>query len=474
MPSLSTVEFHPPTALPRRAPRLARALLPLLSLALFLLVTLAPFLAPGVARADPAELAAVRFGHQGRFTRVVLELDRQVPIEVRLEREPARLLVELPELRLGLREDPLGRPRGLATILRPIATGSTGSRVTVELAGPAELVARFWIPPGQHSSAFRFVIDLEPEGASRPPGVATSRPESDPPLPRPRPPRLGSDRPATAAASGPSPAPAAATPPPPVVAAATAEKAAAAAPANGLAHPSGRIVVAIDPGHGGSDPGTIGVDGVKEKDLVLAMGLELAQALEATGRYGVVLTRRTDEGLALRERIKVAREGGAQLFLSLHADSLADPTVAGASVYTLSETASDEEAAALAAKENKADILSGTDLSLHDPIVASILIDLAQRDTLNKSIGLAQLLAEELRKVTPLLRNHRRYGGFAVLKSPETPSVLIELGYLSNPEEAKRLADPRHRRRLAQAIVAAIDRHTAAAERASGFADRRH
>jgi N-acetylmuramoyl-L-alanine amidase len=234
------------------------------------------------------------------------------------------------------------------------------------------------------------------------------------------------------------------------------------APSNGLVHPPGRFVVAIDPGHGGSDPGTIGVDGIKEKDLVLAMGLELARALEATGRYAVVLTRRGDEGLALRERIKVARDGGAQLFLSLHADSIADPAVAGASVYTLSETASDEEAAALAAKENKADILSGTDLSRHDPIVASILIDLAQRDTLNKSIEFAQVLSDELGKVTPLLRNHRRFGGFAVLKSPEMPSVLIELGYLSNPDEAKRLGDARHRHKLARAILAAIDRHTGA------------
>jgi len=476
MSSLSTVEFRAPAALPRRPPRHGRALVPGLSLALLLLFVLLPLLVPAPAIAQPAELAAVRFGHQGRFTRIVLELDRQVPIELRLEREPARLLVELPELRLRLREDPLGRPRGLATTLRPIATGPSGSRVTVELAGPAELVARFWIPPGQHSAAFRFVIDLEPEGASRPPGVAAARPEPDPPLPRPRPPGLAGDRPTTGTPAL-SPAPPAATPPP-VAAAATGDKAAAPAaaapPSNGLAHPPGRIVVAIDPGHGGSDPGTIGVDGIKEKDLVLAMGLELAQALEATGRYGVVLTRRTDEGLALRERIKVARDGGAQLFLSLHADSLADPTVAGASVYTLSETASDEEAAALAAKENKADILSGTDLSRHDPIVASILIDLAQRDTLNKSITFAQLLSEELRKVTPLLRNYRRYGGFAVLKSPETPSVLIELGYLSNPEEAKRLADPRHRRRLAQAIVTAIDRHTAPDERPNGFADRRH
>ncbi|MCL6609054.1 MAG: N-acetylmuramoyl-L-alanine amidase, partial [Geminicoccaceae bacterium] len=263
-------------------------------------------------------------------------------------------------------------------------------------------------------------------------------------------------------AARPRPAEPPAAPAEPSLRPAVAPPASAPVPSNGLVQPAGRIVVAVDPGHGGSDPGTIGVDGVKEKDLVLAMGLELARALEGTGRYTAVLTRRSDEGLALRERIKIAREAGAQLFLSLHADSIADPTVSGASVYTLSETASDEEAAALAAKENKADILTGVDLSRHDPIVAGILIDLAQRDTLNKSIDFSQILAEELAKVTPLLRNHRRFAGFAVLKSPETPSVLIELGYLSNPEEAKRLGDPRHRRKLAQAIVAAIDRHTGA------------
>ncbi|MCS6780871.1 MAG: N-acetylmuramoyl-L-alanine amidase, partial [Geminicoccaceae bacterium] len=234
----------------------------------------------------------------------------------------------------------------------------------------------------------------------------------------------------------------------------------AAPAADGLAGAhDARPLIVVDPGHGGVDPGTIGVDGLKEKDVVLAIALELEQALLATGRYRVVLTRRGDEGLALRERIRIARDAGAALFLSLHADSIADPQVQGASVYTLSETASDEEAAALAAKENKADVLSGVDLSHHDPIVASILIDLAQRDTLNKSIALASALSEELKRVTTLLRNHRRFGGFAVLKSLEVPSALIELGYLSNPEEAKRLVDGRHRKRLAGAIVAAVDRH---------------
>ncbi len=461
---VSITEFGaPPRARLAAGRRLGRALA-LLAALLGPLALPAPELAaqgqpaPGVA-APPAELAAVRLGQQGRFTRVVLDLDRPVPFETRLERQPAQLVIDLVEPLGRVRLEPTVRPRGLARAVRGTALPGGGTRLAVELAGPAELVARFWIPPGTHSGAWRLVVDLEPEGAARPAPPA----EPEPPLPRPRPvDAAAAFQAARAAAARPAPAqPAAARP-----AAAPVEAAAAAArePArNGQVRPpGGRTVVAVDPGHGGPDPGTIGVDGLKEKDVVLAMGLELAEALEASGRYTALLTRRSDEGLALRERMRVARDGGAALFLSLHADSLADPQVAGASVYTLSETASDEEAAALASKENKADILTGTDLSRHDPIVASILIDLAQRDTLNKSIELAQALAGELQKVTPLLRNHRRFAGFAVLKSPETPSALIELGYLSSPEDARRLADPRHRRRLAQAILAAIDRHTGA------------
>jgi len=465
---LSTAEYHDPTSRRRGAARAPRGLGGSLSFLLLLATTVAgpaaALTAPSPAVPSPsaparpasepaAQLTAVRFGQQGRFTRIVLDFDRKIPVRTVFERAPARLVVELPPLRVALRDDPLAKPRGLAKAFEPPKPGAAGGRAVVELARPAELVARFWIPPGRQSPAWRFVVDIEPEGASRPAATVAAPPAAaDPPLPRPRPPGLG----ATVGPGG-------AAPPAPAARADTLAVAAPAAepasPANGLARPSGRFVVAIDPGHGGADPGTIGVDGIKEKDLVLAMGLELARALEGTGRYTAVLTRSRDEGLALRERIKIAREAGARLFLSLHADSIADPTVAGASVYTLSETASDEEAAALAAKENKADILSGVDLSRHDPIVASILIDLAQRDTLNKSIDFSQILVEELAKVTPLLRNHRRFAGFAVLKSPEVPSVLIELGYLSNPEEAKRLADPRHRARLARAIVAAIDRY---------------
>jgi N-acetylmuramoyl-L-alanine amidase len=192
------------------------------------------------------------------------------------------------------------------------------------------------------------------------------------------------------------------------------------------------------------------------------MARELRRLIEQTGRYQVALTRDGDEFIRLRDRITKARELGGRVFISLHADSLRVAEQRGASVYTLSETASDEEAARLATQENKADILVGTDLSQHDTMVATILLDLAQRNTNNRSIGFADLLAEELAAVTPMLRRHRRFAGFAVLKSPDIPSVLLELGYLSNIDDARNLAQSDYRAKLSKAIVRALDRFFAA------------
>jgi N-acetylmuramoyl-L-alanine amidase len=221
--------------------------------------------------------------------------------------------------------------------------------------------------------------------------------------------------------------------------------------------------VVIDPGHGGVDPGTVGVGGVAEKTIVLETALAVRDAVERTGRYRVVLTREDDTFLRLRERVALAREVAGDVFVSLHADSWSAPGQRGASVYTLSSTASDEEAGRLASKENKSDILAGTDLSHHDPVVASILIDLAQRDTSNRSIELADLIAEELAEATPAVHRGRRFAGFAVLKSPDVPSVLLELGYLSNPEDARNLSQPAYRAGLAAAVLRALDRHFARA-----------
>jgi N-acetylmuramoyl-L-alanine amidase len=220
-------------------------------------------------------------------------------------------------------------------------------------------------------------------------------------------------------------------------------------------------VVAIDAGHGGIDPGAVAVDGSFEKDITLAAALAVREALIATKRYDVVMTRDTDGFIALRDRFKAAQAAGAEAFVSLHADILADRSVRGATVYTLSETASDGEAAALAARENKADMIAGVDLSDHSPQVAQILIELTQRVTMNASAVLARDMVEELRPVIPLMHNTHRYAGFAVLKSPEVPSILIEMGYMSNRLDERQLKEPRFRAKLAAAIVRAFDRYFA-------------
>jgi N-acetylmuramoyl-L-alanine amidase len=222
--------------------------------------------------------------------------------------------------------------------------------------------------------------------------------------------------------------------------------------------PSGLPVIVIDPGHGGVDPGTVGVGGIREKDVVLELARALQEALQRSGRYRAALTRDDDTFLRLRERIAVAREDHGDLFISLHANALFAGNVRGAAIYTLSEDGSDDEAERLASKENKDDILAGTDLSAHDPVVTSILINLAQRETNNRSIAFAEILAEELGRVTPLVHQSQRSGGFAVLKSPDIPSVLIEVGYLTNPQDAHNLSQPGFRAALAAAVVRALDR----------------
>jgi len=214
--------------------------------------------------------------------------------------------------------------------------------------------------------------------------------------------------------------------------------------------------VVLDPGHGGVDPGATGVDGTYEKDLVLSLGKALRDALERSGNYTVVMTRDTDIFLSLKARVAVGRRAKADLFVSLHADSAPDSVVKGASVYTLSEKASDREAEALARQENQSDIIAGVDLSHESDIVTSILIDLAQRETKNLSAQFAAMLVSELGRQTKLIRNTHRFAGFAVLKSPDVASVLVELGYLSNRADEKQLLSAPYRTKLAQAVVKAV------------------
>jgi N-acetylmuramoyl-L-alanine amidase len=224
-----------------------------------------------------------------------------------------------------------------------------------------------------------------------------------------------------------------------------------------------RKIVVIDAGHGGIDSGTHAVTGLLEKDLVLDEAIRVRDALTRRG-YNVHLTRDTDTFIPLRERVNIARGYHADLFISIHADSNPNTEVTGASVYTLSEGGSDREAAALARKENQSDVIAGVDLAGQDNSVSHILIDLAQRDTMNRSSRFAQTAVTTLAGATDILpRQPHRSAAFVVLKAPDVPAVLIELGYLSNPGDARQMGTARWRDGVADAIARAVDRHFAPA-----------
>lgn len=215
--------------------------------------------------------------------------------------------------------------------------------------------------------------------------------------------------------------------------------------------------IIVDAGHGGEDPGAIGLSGVYEKNITLNAAKRLKKKLEDTNRYYVILTRDGDYFLKLRDRIAVARKNKADLFISLHADKIENPRTRGLSVYTLSDTASDKEAESLAHNENKSDIIDGLDLSGETQEVTNILIDLIQRETMNLSAQFAKRVMHELGQVTVLLQKTHRFAGFAVLKAPDVPSILIEMGYLSNKEDEAFITNVKKRDQLLDALVKAID-----------------
>lgn len=231
------------------------------------------------------------------------------------------------------------------------------------------------------------------------------------------------------------------------------------APPPPLAAGERRRLIVLDPGHGGQDPGAISASGRYEKEITLNVARAVAQKLRATERYRVLLTRESDRFIRLNERVTLARKREADLFLSVHADSLGgDRATRGASVYTRAEAATDTEAEALALRENRADqIADGTSVSEVDDVV-SILLDLASRDTPRLSGRFAGLLTASMGETTPLRRNALRAANFRVLSAPDVPSALLELGYLSNPADEALLFSVAGRDRLAAAVVAAIDR----------------
>ncbi len=218
----------------------------------------------------------------------------------------------------------------------------------------------------------------------------------------------------------------------------------------------------IDPGHGGFDPGAIGADtGLREKDVTLKIAKAIRDELLRSGRARVALTREDDRFLVLQERYGIARKLHADLFISIHCDSVEAGEASGATVYTLSEVASDKEAARLAARENKADIISGVNLASTSRDISSILIDLTQRETMNNSAQFARLLGREAKPLMPIKPNFHRMASLMVLKAPDMPSILFETGYISNPRDAAFLNSPSGRQAIAESVRRAVEVHFA-------------
>lgn len=372
------------------------------------------WLASTVAAIAQPKATALRVGDHLSMTRLVIDFSENVEHRIFTLADPYRVVIDFPEVEWSLPEASTDATIGLIERYRYGLFAAGQSRLVLDVSEPVAVKAIFVLPPSGRYG-YRFVLDLEKTSTQ---AFETHRRAQ----PRPQLP------PQSAAEAAPSP---------PVK--------------------KSKPVIVIDPGHGGVDPGTIGVSGTYEKGITLGFSREIERHLLATGRYEVILTRDRDIFLRLRERVSVSRNANADLFLSIHADSVPNPRARGASVYTLSEKASDKEAAALAAKENKADLIAGIDLTHENPVVANILIDLAQRETMNISALFAKDLIGEIGREARLLRNTHRFAGFAVLKAPDVPSVLIELGYLSNPHEERQLRDPAYRTKLTKAIARAVD-----------------
>lgn len=343
----------------------------------------------------------IRTGHQSDGIRIVFDGTEKFQYDAFLLGNPERLVIDLKNATFA--STPKVRANALIKSFRMgDIGGGKGKRLVFELNNNANIKRKFALEPTGAQRNWRLVIDLSTQGIS----------------------------------SNPKPAANAATYKP---------------------NPHRKKIVVLDPGHGGKDPGAIGRSyKTYEKNVTLSMGKELRKQLEAKG-FKVYMTRSTDIFIPLRQRVAIARSYHADLFISLHADSTYNRKAQGLSIYTLSETASDKEAAALAERENKADIIDGMDFSDNSPEINDVLISLSQNDSRNKSSKFAAYVVSEMRRIVKLVTNTHKFAGFAVLKAPDIPSVLVELGYLSNHNEEKALRDPSYRKKLAVAIAKAVE-----------------
>ncbi len=400
-----------------------RALAAACALGVVLLVPPAMAAGEGIAvrklappKESPPVASAVRLGGDAKQTRFVVDLNRKIDIATFTLADPYRVVVDLPQVAFNLPPHAGDEGRGLVHAFRYGLIMEGGSRIVLDTTGPVRVEKSFVLGAVDGQPA-RLVLDLVPTDResflhniqvnARPRHIATKQSDVS---------RHADNDP--------------------------------------------RPLIVVDPGHGGIDSGTKSYNGkVDEKDVVLAFGLVLRKELEKSGKYRVAMTRADDTFVPLTERTQFARRRSAALFISVHADSLprSEGQAEGASVYTLSEHASDAEAAKLAEKENKSDVIAGVDLSAEPNDVASILIDLAQRETKTFSMQFARILTGDLKPIAPLHLRPVKSAGFIVLKAPDVPSVLVELGYMSTPSDLKHLVSSEWRERTAKAMARAVD-----------------
>ena len=386
-----------------------------------------PVAASGVPVVSDARLAG-----DGKQTRFILDLDKSIPFRAFPLADPYRVVLDIPQVSFQLPAGTGTAGRGLIKAFRYGLVMPGGSRIVFDLSGPAK-IANSYMLEAANGQPPRLVLELEE--VDRTAFVQSLSPDSRPEL---RPAIAGAkDTVATIEAKA-------------EVAAATLEKPATP--------PDLRPVIVIDPGHGGIDNGTQSGNEY-EKTLVLGFGLALRDRIEKGGKYRVVMTRTDDTFIPLNDRVKIARNQSAALFVSIHADALPrrEGDAQGATIYTLSDRASDAEAERLAEAENKADAIGGVNLTEEPTDVADILIDLAQRETRTFSNRFARLLMGEMKNTTRMHKHPLKSAGFRVLKAPDVPSVLIELGYVSNKDDLEHLVSENWRTRTVGSVAHAID-----------------
>ncbi|MCP5404688.1 MAG: N-acetylmuramoyl-L-alanine amidase [Pseudomonadaceae bacterium] len=398
----------------------------MLSVALLCVLALVGHICPVFAQEPVTWVQDIRIGQENGRTRIVLDLEGNVNHRWFTLPTPPRVVVDFPAIEFRKPVNEVALPEGsIVTALRAGAFRAGTTRMVLDLKQAAR-VSVFGIP-GNTQRGPRVVIDVVPPK----PGQA---PTNVPP-------------PAEVVTTTPF------TPGKPT------QSAAPVVPRQVVQADAGPITIVLDAGHGGVDPGACGKRiRLCEKGLTLYMAKKVQQHLKQKG-YKVLLSRDRDVYVGLADRVRFAQRNNANLFVSLHADSHPNAKVEGATVYMVSEKASDREAQRLANSENEGDMLAGVDISHESREVQNILVSLAQRDTMNHSSYLAQSMILEMDKVADLRKKTPLFAGFKVLKAPDIPSILVEMGYLSNAREERNLSNSAYRDKLARALAAGVERY---------------